>query len=125
MSIEAWALLIGIGTAVFAVAVSSVAILRAFIPPQTREVRALRASVEELADDNDALHGRLNERAARANMEKAREARDQGKAARAQQADLVEEARRVVASSPAATPPAASGADVEATRAALRRRFIQ
>jgi hypothetical protein len=115
---EIWALVAIAFAAVFSVGVSTFAILRTFIPPQQRTVMELRGRLEDVADDNEQIHARLNARAARTNMEKARETKEQR---RAVTDDLVAQAEQLAGKqrAPAAPP------DPEALRAELRRKHLQ
>src|SRR5688572_9921171 len=100
---------------VFALCLSCIAMLGALLPPQQRALRELRTVVEELADDVDQVHGRLNERAARQNMVAAREARKS-------KVDVLAEAEQLVR---AGRPPSAPApADDKEAQLAAGRRFL-
>lgn len=110
-------ILVAIVVAIFAVGLSTFAVLRTFIPPQTRQVRELQQRVEEVDDDNAALHSRLNERAARENMAKARTVRE----SRREHSDtLLEHAAALVKNGGAQPAAAARPTDPEAARAHYR-----
>lgn len=99
-----------IALGIFAVALSTFAIIRTFFPPQSRDVMQLRNDVEEVAEDNGRIHARLNERAARENLTKARAGKVSARELAAEAAEIVKQ--------PAAAPLVQ---DVEAERARFRR----
>lgn len=119
MAIQYWALIACLIAVLFSVVLATIALLRCYFPPQTRAVMQLRDQVGEVQDDNDRIHARLNDRAARENMAKARERKTS-------KADLAAEAQEVLREriQPGGGGEGA-GPDVEAQRAAYRRRFLQ
>jgi hypothetical protein len=113
VSIAEWAVIIAIAVAVFSVGVSTVAILRCYFPPQRRDVRALRDEVEQLGDDNDRIHTRLNERAARENLAAARDRKGAKRSATEEAQEILRERLHAPADQPL---------DIEAQRAAYRKK---
>lgn len=94
----------GFALACLALVLALAACVRCYVPPQQRGVNDLRARIEDLEHDTDDLHKRLNKRAGKENMEKARFTHEE----RAARREAIEaEAAAVIAASKATpiTPP--------------------
>lgn len=101
-----------------AVVLSAWALLRAYRPPQTRQVLELAAEVADLQTGVDALSARLTKRGKVENMDKARAAHEE----RAQQRDAITaEAAAIIAQQKQPAAPS----DPDALRRALRAKVLQ
>ena len=117
MGLELW--LAGVALCL-SVASALVACVCAWKPPQQRDVRELRAIVEEVAADQLDLHQRVLARSRKENMDHARAVHE---TKRQRQQRIEEDAVAVIEAAKQGQLP--MPADPDTQRAALRKKFLQ